>query len=277
MIDLHMHTTASDGRSTPEALIAEAVKAGCRTIAVTDHDTVAGLAAARSAAERAELDLIDGIEVTAVADGVDLHILGYFIDAAEPSLAAFLRVQRERRRERVIAIGERLRRAGVLIDVDSLLAVPVESGKALGRPAVALSLVTAGHATDIADAFTRYLTEGRPGHVPRTGAPPAEVIEHIRSAGGVSSIAHPGKLRRDHLIGPMIEAGLDAIEVYHPDHTVADVVRYQTMADRTGVAVTGGSDYHGPESGRAAGFGVIGLPPGAFERLSAVRRRPRSA
>lgn len=271
-----MHTTASDGRSSPEALVAEAAAAGCHTIAVTDHDTVAGLDEVRAAAVGAGLALVDGIEVTAVAESVDLHILGYFIDPSNEALADFLRRQRERRRERVAAMGERLRTAGAPIDVETILSVPAASGRAVGRPAVAQALVAAGHAADISDAFTRYLSIGRPGYVARTGASPAEVIARIHGAGGLASIAHPGKSRRDHLIGPMIDVGLDAIEVYHSDHTVSDVVRYQTMADAFGVLVTGGSDYHGPGSGRTDGFGNVGLPPAAFDRLVARARRPRA-
>lgn len=270
-----MHTTASDGRSSPEALVAEVSAAGCRTIAVTDHDTVAGVAAAREAAGRAGVSFVPGIEVTAVAEGVDVHVLGYFIDIDDASFAGFLRAQRERRRERVVAMGDRLRQAGVPVDVTPILAVPADSGRAVGRPAVAQALVTAGHAADIAEAFNRFLTEGRPGYLPRTGPEPAEVIDRLHAAGGVSSLAHPGKLRRDYLIAPMIAAGLDAIEAYHPDHTVADVVRYQALADRHRMMVTGGSDYHGPGSGRVTGLGVVGLPPAAFERLTVHAGRTR--
>jgi predicted metal-dependent phosphoesterase TrpH len=270
-----MHTTASDGRSSPEALVAEVSAAGCRTIAVTDHDTVAGVAAAREAAGHAGVSFVPGIEVTAVAEGVDVHVLGYFIDIDDAVFAGFLRAQRERRRERVVAMGDRLRQAGVPVDVAPILAVPADSGRAVGRPAIAQALVTAGHAADIADAFNRFLTEGRPGYLPRTGPEPAEVIDRLHAVGGVSSLAHPGKLRRDHLILPMIAAGLDAIEAYHPDHTVADVVRYQTLADRHRIMVTGGSDYHGPGSGRVTGLGVVGLPPAAFERLTVLAGRTR--
>ncbi len=270
-----MHTTASDGRSRPNELVAEVSAAGCRTIAVTDHDTVAGVEAVREAASVAGLAFVPGIEMTAVAEGVDVHILGYFLDVADPALAAFLRVQRQSRRDRVAAMGDRLRAAGAPVDVDRILAVPADSGRSVGRPAVAQALIAAGHAADIPDAFARYLSEGRPGYLARSGPAPADVIALLRAAGGVSSVAHPGKLRRDHLIGPMVAAGLDAIEVYHSDHSVADVVRYQAMVDHHGVMVTGGSDYHGPGSGRTEGLGVVGLPPAAFDRLAdyAARRR----
>jgi predicted metal-dependent phosphoesterase TrpH len=275
VIDLHMHTTASDGRSSPEVLIQEVSAAGCHTVAVTDHDTVAGVAPAREAAMRAGVSFVAGIEMTAVVDGVDVHILGYFIDVDHAFLGEFLHMQRERRRERVAAIGERLRQIGSPVDVAAILDVPADSGRAVGRPAVAQALVAAGHAVDIADAFTRFLAEGQPGHLPRVGPAPAEVIARLRGAGGISSLAHPGKLRRDHLIAPMIAEGLDAIEVYHSDHTVGHVVRYQALADRHGLMVTGGSDYHGPGSGRTTGLGEVGLPPAAFERLKTHAGRTR--
>ncbi len=267
MIDLHAHTTASDGRSAPHALVDEAIAAGCVVLAVTDHDTVAGIASARQAAAAAGLRLVDGIEMSAVADGVDLHILGYFIDVDDESLGAFLRRQREQRIDRVRAIGDRLARAGVPVDTEAIVAAAIGSGRAVGRPAIAQALIAAGHAVDVPDAFARYLSIGRPGYAPRAGAPPADVIARIRAAGGIASIAHPGKTRRDELIPSLVDAGLGAIEAYHTDHTVADVVRYQTMADRLGVVVSGGSDYHGPGSGRTQGLGLVGLPPAAFERL----------
>lgn len=270
-----MHTTASDGRSSPEALIGEVSAAGCRTVAVTDHDTVAGVAAAREAAMRAGLSLVSGIEMTAVVDGTDVHILGYFIDIADAALGEFLRLQRERRRERVAAIADRLRQIAAPVDVAAILETPADSGRAVGRPAVAQALVAAGHAADIAEAFNRFLAEGRPGYLPRVGPGPAEVIARLRAAGGISSLAHPGKLQRDHLIEPMIAAGLDAVEVYHSDHTVGDVVRYQALADRHGMMVTGGSDYHGPGSGRTTGLGEVGLPPAAFNRLVTHAGRSR--
>jgi predicted metal-dependent phosphoesterase TrpH len=275
VIDLHLHTTASDGRSTPEALMAEVSAAGCHTVAVTDHDTVAGVLPAREAALRAGLSFITGIEMTAVVDGTDVHILGYFLDVTDAALDEFLRLQRERRRERVAAMADRLRQIGAPVDVAAILAVPADSGRAVGRPAVAQALVAAGHAADIADAFNRFLAEGRPGHLPRVGPGPAEVIARLRAAGGIASLAHPGKLRRDELIQPMIADGLDALEVYHSDHSVGDVVRYQGLADRHGVMVTGGSDYHGPGSGRTTGLGEVGLPPAAFDRLVALAGRPR--
>jgi predicted metal-dependent phosphoesterase TrpH len=272
VIDLHLHTTASDGRSTPAALVREAQAAGIRVMAVTDHDTVAGIGAAASAAAAAGLEFVAGIEITAVHERRDLHMLGYFIDVAHPELGPFLERQRAERRRRIQAIAGRLDAIGAPIDEARLLASAEGSGRSLGRPLVAAALVDAGHAVDISDAFQRYLGEGRPAYVERAGAPPADVIALIRRVGGYSSLAHPGKMDRDAIIPGLIEAGLSAIEVFHPDHGPDDVRRYGETATRAGLLVTGGSDYHGPGSGRTAGLGKVGLPADAYDALIASRR-----
>jgi predicted metal-dependent phosphoesterase TrpH len=266
VIDLHLHTTASDGRSTTDDLVDEALRAGLRTIAVTDHDTFAALPAVALAASAAGLECVVGIEITAVHAARDVHVLGYFVDPSDAELNEFLRDQREVRRRRALAIGEELERLGISIDMTSL--VPAgESGRAVGRPLVAAALVAAGHARDIADAFDRYLAEGRPAYVERRGESPADVIGHIRRAGGLASLAHPGKLGVDSLVSDLAAAGLAAIEVFHPDHEADDVARYQAMAETYGLLVTGGSDYHGPGSGRSGSLGRVVLPADAYAAL----------
>ncbi|MEO8482348.1 MAG: PHP domain-containing protein [Acidobacteriota bacterium] len=267
MIDLHMHTTASDGRSTPEALVREAAAAGCRTMAVTDHDTVASVPAVRAAARAAGLGFVPGIEMTAVDGDRDIHILGYFVDTDDADFDAFLVEQRALRRERVTAMAERLASLGAPVDLDDVVAAAALSGRAIGRPAVASALVAAGHARDLQDAFDRYLAEGRPGHVRRTGASPVAIVEWIRRVGGFASIAHPGKYGRDDLIPQLASAGMAAIEVFHPDHPPADVERYRVLASTLGLAMTGGSDYHGPGTVRAPALGRIGLTEDAFQAL----------
>jgi 3',5'-nucleoside bisphosphate phosphatase len=270
VIDLHLHTTASDGRSTPEALVAEAAAAGIRTMAVTDHDTVAAIRAVQISARAASVDVVPGIEITAVLDGQDVHVLGYFLDATDAALLEFLARQRADRRRRLGEIVDRLARLGVPVDADALaINAGRETGKAVGRPLVAAALVAAGYVKDIAEAFEKYLAEGRPGFVGRRGAEPAEVVAIIARAGGLAAVAHPGKLRRDDIIAPLARDGMPAIEVFHPDHTDEDVRRYETMARGLGLLMTGGSDYHGRGSGRADGFGRIGLPREHFERLVA--------
>lgn len=270
MIDLHLHTTASDGRSEPEDLVRRAAEAGLRTIAVTDHDTTAGVARARDAARAVGIDVVMGIEITAVHEGRDLHLLGYFFDDGYPELAAFLARQRAERRKRIDLMLERLADLGIAIDADAVRAQGAGQGKAIGRPAIARALVAAGHVKDVAEAFDRYLADGCPAFVPRQGAAPAEVIALLARAGGVSSFAHPGKLGLDHLLPDLAAAGLTAVEVFHPDHASTDRKRYLALARALRLVVSGGSDFHGPGSGRVEALGVVHLPAEYFETL---RRR----
>ena len=269
MIDLHLHTTASDGRSSPDALVAEAAAAGVRTLAVTDHDTVEAVPAVGAAAERAGLATMAGIEITAIHRGRDVHILGYGVDVGDANLRAFLAAQRQSRRARVVSILERLAALGLSIDASSLMtATIVDTGRAVGRPMVARALVAAGHVPDVAAAFDRYLAEGRPAFVPRVGPSPAEVGRRIVRAGGVASLAHPAKLGDDELVRTLVGEGLEAIEVYHPDHDEEATKRYRALADAQDLIVTGGSDYHGPGSGRDSALGRVGLPAADYARLA---------
>ena len=267
MIDLHMHTTASDGRSTPAQLVAEVVASGVTTIAVTNHDTIGAWDEVRMAAAVAGIECIPGIEITAVADGRDVHMLGYFFDPLYQELVTFLEQQRIDRKRRVIEIGDRLASLGVPVDLESATLAP-GPGRALGRPIVAAALVKAGHVASIREAFDLYLSEGKPAFIQRVGISPAEVVALLGRAGGVTSMAHPGKTRKDHLIPDLIAAGLPAIEVYHPDHDDADTARYRQMANAFNVIATGGSDYHGPGSGRDGALGYIHMPAVDFARLA---------
>lgn len=268
MIDLHLHTTASDGRSRPAELIEEAIGAGLTTIAVTDHDTVAAVPEVAAAARERGIEAVPGIEITAVHAGRDIHILAYFVSIEGEELGAFLERQRADRRRRLFEMAERLDRAGVPVDRDALRQRAAGAGRAAGRPLLADALVRAGHVASIAEAFDRYLTQGRPAFVPREGATPREVIELVARANGLASLAHPGKLRHDEIIPGLVDAGLPAIEVQHPDHDEVDTGRYRQMATTFGLLVTGGSDYHGPGSGRTAGLGQVTLARQDFERLA---------
>lgn len=269
MIDLHMHTTASDGRSTPAQLIAEVVAKGLTTIAVADHDTTAAWDEVSAAARAAGVTCVPGIEITAVAGGRDVHMLGYFLDVTHPELVTFLEAQRIDRRRRVQEISDRLARLGVPVDIGHAAVTAGHlPGRAWGRPIVAAALVAAGHVADFREAFDRYLAEGRPAFIERVGIPPAEVVALVARAGGVASMAHPGKTKKDHLIPDLIAAGLPAIEVYHPEHDADDTARYRQMATTFDLLVTGGSDYHGPGSGRDQALGSVHLPAADFARLA---------
>lgn len=266
-VDLHLHTTASDGRSTPRELVAHAVAGGVSVMAATDHDTIAACADVRTIAAEHGIEAITGIEITAVEESRDVHVLGYFIDIADTSLAAFLSAQREARIARVEAIGARLAELGVPIDIEPILEqARRQPNRSVGRPQVARALVAAGHVTDTRAAFDRWLADGHPAFVPRLGATAEAVIEIIHRAGGIASIAHPGKTRIDGRLTSLRDAGLDAIEAFHTDHDPATVARYTRLADDLGLLVTGGSDFHGdPAHGSMPGS--VTLPAAHWQRL----------
>ena len=276
MIDLHLHTTASDGRLSPAQLVARAKAAGLTTISITDHDTVAAIADVTELAGAMGIRVIPGIEITAVDEGRDVHMLGYFYDPDSTTLAALLERQRAVRVARVREIGERLAALGMPIDVDSvLLAAAAQPGSSIGRPQVARDLIRAGYVASIHDAFDLWLATGRPAFIPRTGPSPAAVVGAIHEAGGIASMAHPGVTKRDELIRPLIDNGMDAIEVYHSDHTPEAERAYKEMADRHDILITGGSDFHGDEMRRNT-LGIVSLPPEAFAALVSVHERRTS-
>ena len=270
MIDLHLHTTASDGLLSPGALVRRAADAGLTTIAITDHDTVAGIAEAGVAGAELGVRVIPGIEITAVEDGRDVHVLGYFIEPGSATLTAFLASQREDRIRRVREIAARLADLGCPVDVEPLIGAAARAGRSIGRPAIGDALVAAGHCVNRDDAFARLLARGRPAFVPRTGISGARVVETIHRAGGIASLAHPGILAEDGLIEPLADAGLDALEVWHSDHSSEQRDHYGQMADRLGLAKSGGSDFHGDGVHRACRLGDVLLPAGEFARLEAL-------
>jgi predicted metal-dependent phosphoesterase TrpH len=272
VIDLHLHTTASDGLFEPAVLVDLAWRAGIRTMSVTDHDTVDALPDAERAAADSGISFVPGIEITSVHDGRDVHVLGYFFDPSDASLGAFLERQRADRVRRVNGMADKLADMGKPIDREAVLASR-SRGRSVGRPLVAKALVRAGHVIDTRQAFDQLIGEGRPAFIPRAGPGPAEVIAIINRAGGVASLAHPGLLRRDDLIPAMVDAGLTAVEAFHSEHDPATTEQYLALADRYGILVSGGSDYHGDKERRRAAFGTVGLPRDRFERLAARAKR----
>ena len=271
MIDLHLHTTASDGSCTPSELVERARDARIDTLAVADHDTVAAVAEATALATAAGLSCVPAVEITAVHDAKDVHVLGYFVDITSPVLLGFLEDGRRDRLRRASAMCDRLTELGAPIDMESLIrrSGGPNSGKSIARPTVAKALVEAGHVATIQEAFDRFLAEGKPAYCPRAGASPLEVVALITRAGGVAALAHPGPLAKDALIESLTDGGLAAIECFHSDHDEATTNRYLAMARDLGLGVTGGSDFHGPASRRAESFGRVGLPFEHYQDLLA--------
>lgn len=236
-------------------------------MAATDHDTTAACAEVQAVARAHGIEAITGIEVTAVEDGRDIHILGYFVNTGDTALAEFLTAQRSARIARVEAVGARLAQLGVPVDIEAVLArARLEPNRSVGRPQVARAMIDAGHVIDTRAAFDQWLGEGRPGFVSRIGAGSEAVIAIIHRAGGIASMAHPGKTSIDARLVSLRDAGLDGLEAFHPDHEPATVARYTRLADDLGLLLTGGSDFHGdPAHGLMPGS--VTLPAPHWERL----------
>lgn len=209
-----------------------------------------------------------GIEISAVEQGRDVHVLGYFIDTESLTLQAFLDRQRRDRQRRIHEVRDRLAALGYEIDVDGILA-DARRGRSVGRPQIAAALVQAGHVGTRDEAFDRFLEFGAPAYVPRAGTPAAAIIDLIHHAGGVASLAHPGLSRRDELISALAERGLDAIEACHSEHDAATEAHYRRIASELGLAITGGSDFHADSGAhRVSRPGLVTLPAADYERLT---------
>ncbi len=249
-VDLHAHTLFSDGALTPEAVVARAVERSLAALAITDHDSVEGVARARAAAGSA-LELVPGIEVSSTLDGVDLHILGYYLDPDDAGLEASLARFREERLRRALEMVDRLRALGAGVDPD--VVIELAGPGVVGRPHVAEALVRAGHVETVDDAFRRYIGAHGAAFVPRPAFRPEEAIAVVHRAGGVSVLAHPGPGLTDRVVEQLAEAGLRGVEVWHPQHGATSVRRYRALARRLDLLETGGSDFHGWPRGTELG------------------------
>jgi len=274
-LDLHTHSTASDGTLAPAALIAAAKDAGLDAISLCDHDSVAGTAEALSAGREYGITVIPGVELSAETGGISVHILGYFIDHTDPDLERLLGSLRDVRLERARAIVQVLAQGGYDLKLEDVLSFT--DGGSVGRAHVAMALVDAGHVPTVGAAFSRMLGRGRPFYVPKPVAEPEAVIETIRGAGGLAVLAHPGVSGTGHLIAQLQDAGLEGIEAYHAQHSSDERLHYATIAAERGLIVTGGSDFHVAGEGRAK-LGDGGLPAEALSALlDAAGSRARRA
>lgn len=264
--DLHLHSTASDGLLAPADVVACALERGLLAIALTDHDTVDGLPAARRAAEEEGLDFVPGIEISCDANGLEIHLLGYLIDEENAALRMRLAEAREQRVGRGRAMVERLNALNVAIRFEDV--VRQARGSVVGRPHVARALVATGAVSSEDEAFRRYLRNGGPAYVPKGGLTSAEAIRVVRGAGGVAVLAHPGLYAAEELVPRLVAEGLAGIEVWHPKHGLDQERRFLETAERLGLVATGGSDFHDPASG--AFPGLAGVPLATIDRLRAA-------
>ncbi|MGG6310065.1 PHP domain-containing protein [Paenibacillus macerans] len=271
--DLHTHTQASDGMNKPADNVRLAKDKGLAGLAITDHDTVAGVAEAQEAGAELGLAVVQGIEISTRAGGKDIHVLGYFLNTEDERLLerlARLRSVRDERNGLIIAKLQQLNIPITLEEVKAGLARPLRPDESLGRPHIADLLVRKGYASDMRDAFDRYLAEGKPGYASLPRIAPGEAMVWIREAGGAPVLAHPGLYGDDDLVREIVARGKPAgIEVYHSDHGPEEERRYMAMAEQYGLIATGGSDYHGVRQGVVfhGDLGSRTAPPGAVDRL----------
>lgn len=285
MIDLHTHTTYSDGSQTPSELVAEAAAKGLSAIAITDHDSVDGLPEALAAGERLGIEVVPGVEINLEHDRVTMDMLGYFLagmptDELQGELAE-LRAYRAERNERML---ERLADLGLPLDRADLAAAG-ENG-AVGRPHIGEAMVRRGYVSSIGEAFELYLRRGAPAWVDRRRLALGPALRLLRASGALPVLAHPGIIRTDaaglsHIVRDAVGGGLVGIECYYPLHDAETVTRCLGLADRYALVPTGGSDFHGSVKPKARlGIGALGgpIPDEALEDLRCLAedqlRRP---
>ncbi len=268
MIDLHSHTTASDGQHTPDELFALAHEAGVRALAVTDHDTVAALEQCERAAAREGIELVPGIEISALLNRREIHVLGHFVDRSEPNLKGFserLRAERERRMEMMV---DKMRSLGFPVTMDQVRALASEAH--LARPHLARVLVEQGWCLSVQEAFDRFLADGRPAHVERYLVPAEEAIALIREAGGAATVAHPAISKVEGFeLEALKRVGLVGLEVLHSDHPPSQREKYLELSRALDLVPTGGSDFHGEKVAPGRKLGTVDTGAEAFERLRA--------
>lgn len=276
-VDLHCHSTASDGEFPPDEVARRASEIGLVAIALTDHDTTAGVAAAQRAGDTLGVRVVSGCEFSVKAPWGELHVLGYFLPVGDSRVEAFLEGTRAARRRRGAEMVARLQRLGIELDLGAV--ERTARGGALGRPHVARALVAGGFTSDINEAFGRWLGRGRPAFVEKPLPTLREVCDLVHVAGGLTVAAHLGSHGSEEQITVFQGDGLDGIEVRHPSHPAHTRRRLMAIAERLDLAVTGGSDWHGEMmlGGSHAPLGGMEVPAAWLEELERRRENTSAA
>jgi 3',5'-nucleoside bisphosphate phosphatase len=279
VIDLHVHSSRSDGTDSPKELVDIAAAAGCTTFALTDHDTTSGIVEAQNAAKEVGIDVIAGLELSCHVEQQSVHLLGYFIDIANPRLVNFLEDQRRLRSGRNDELILRLNELGVNLTEEDV--ANGYTGDSLGRPHFASALVRSGHAESISDAFAKFLGPGTPTHVKRNDLPAEDAIELLHSVGGVVAWAHPlshgrsDNTRFMHGLSVLKDAGIDGIEAWYGAYDPTMRSQLAEIASDHGLVATGGSDYHGkhkPSLNLGTGTGDLDVPPETLNQLRNLKQ-----
>jgi len=275
-VDLHLHTTASDGVFSPEDIVAKAARLGLRIIAICDHDTVDGISRALAAAKAfTGLRVIPGVEVSTDFPAGEVHVLGYFIDHTNKELGATLKRMRQTRRERARGMIAKLDKLGIHIDWSRVQ--EIAGSGSIGRPHIAQAMLEKGYINSIGDAFYRYISKGGPAYVERIKMTPEEAVKLILRSGGLPVLAHPLTIDDPEAVTTRLKAvGLIGIEAYYGEFNAEQVSYLVKMAHRHNLIVTGGSDYHGLDDARETMIGGAQVPLEAAQKLITLAERPAS-
>ena len=266
-IDLHLHTTASDGTSSPKEVVKKAADLGFSSIAITDHDTVSGLEEALIAGDRHNIEVIPGIELNTDYKEFEIHILGYFIDYNSEILLDKLASLKKARYNRIKKMIDKL--AEIEIEISFAEVKEVAGDAPLGRAHLAEVILEHGYESDWSTVFDKYIGRQGPAYVERKKINPQEAIDLIKSIGGVPVVAHPGLINSDHVVEELISWGIKGLEVYHSEHDKEDIKRYKNIAEENGLLITSGSDCHGKK--RKEGE-LIGKIKGDYDLLKELKR-----
>ena len=272
-VDLHVHSTVSDGKYSPKDIIEKAAALGLKVISLTDHDSVDGIVPANAAAEiYPDLRLIPGVEISTDTSDGEVHILGYFIDYNSNTLKAALERFRNSRIGRAKGMITRLADLGITIDWERVLELAGEGS--IGRPHIARAMQEKGYISSFEEAFDKYIGYGKPAYVERDKMTPSEAVELVLKSEGLPVLAHPFTTgNAEKTAGELKQAGLAGIEAYYKDNTPEQTAMMLEMAERYGLLATGGSDFHGIEHGNDAMLGSVDIPLEAAERLIAAGSR----
>ncbi len=263
-IDLHTHSTASDGELTPAELVRLALERGLTTIALTDHDSVAGIAAAQHAARGAALEVVPGVELSADVPQGEVHVLGYFVDWRAADFEAMLEKFREGRYGRAEKMARKLTALGAPVSFERIKEIAGDA--AIGRPHVAQALLEAGHVASVTEAFDKYISRNGPAYVERFRLTPEDAVTLILRAGGVPVLAHPREVTD--WVFPLAKAGMLGLEVHYGMYDDATRAELGRLAKQYGLIATGGSDFHGlRKMGHMSGLGQNDVPPEVVEML----------
>ncbi|MEO0085313.1 MAG: PHP domain-containing protein [candidate division WOR-3 bacterium] len=271
LVDLHVHTTYSDGLMAPGEVVVTARSLGLRAVAITDHDSVSGIDEAMERGKALGVEVVPGVEMSTGVSGEDVHILGYLLDWRAEEVQQRFHDLRRKRDERAQRMVEKLAELDVSVTIERVRELAGDG--AVGRPHLAQAMLEAGAVRSINEAFDRYIGYDKPAYVPKSKLSPLEAVEFIHAQHGVAVIAHPATYGNDSVVYAAIAAGVDGIEVWHSDHDKRAVAHYQEVAQKNGLIATGGSDCHGGRKNNMVYLGQVEVPYQCLEELRRVQRK----